>query len=137
MFDPSVHMHPAANEALVALAALCAVFAVKHLAADFLLQTNGMARGKERPTGWLLPLSAHVACHAALTLLILLAVAPRLWWLSLVDVVVHLGVDRGKTLVAHRGAWRSDQPQFWWLLGFDQCLHQLTNVGLALAIMLL
>ncbi len=137
MFDLPAPHTPAANQALVALAVLSAVFAVKHVVADFLLQTNGMARGKERSTGWLLPLSAHVACHAALTLLILLAVAPHLWWLALVDFGVHLGIDRGKTTIAHRGVWRSDQPQFWWLLGLDQCLHQLTNIGLALAIMLL
>lgn len=127
---------PAAVQAIVTLAMLSVIFAVKHVVADFLLQTNAMARGKERRTGWLLPLLAHVACHAALTLLIVLAVVPRLWWLAIVDLVVHMVIDRSKTLIGQDRGWRPDQASFWWLLGFDQCGHQLTNIGLATAILL-
>ena len=50
----------AAVTAVLAVTALSAAFAVKHLVADFLMQTNAMARGKERPAGWLGPLLAHV-----------------------------------------------------------------------------
>lgn len=137
MFSASVTLPPAAIEAVAAVTALSAAFAVKHLVADFLMQTSAMARGKERVAGWLLPLLAHVLCHGVLTLLIVLAVAPRLWWLAVVECVVHLAVDRCKTILARRGGWRPDQPQFWWLLGLDQCLHQLTNIALAGAIVLL
>lgn len=137
MTDAPILLPQAAAAAVLAVTALSAVFAVKHVAADFLLQTTWMARGKESSEGWLLPLLAHGACHAALTLLITLGVAPRLWWLAPVDLAVHLVVDRLKTLAAHWGGWSPDQPQFWWLLGVDQCLHQLTNLGLAAALALL
>lgn len=137
MSESPASLPPAAVAAVLAVTALSAAFAVKHLIADFVMQTNAMARGKERQGGWLAPLLAHVLCHVGLTLLILLAAAPRLWWLAGVDFAIHLTVDRCKTVIAHRGAWRMDQPQFWWLLGLDQCLHQLTNVGLAAAIVLL
>ena len=129
-------MPSAVAEAVALMAGLMAAFTVKHVLADFVLQSNWMARGKEAASAWFVPLMAHVACHAALTLLIALAVRPSLWWLALVDLAVHAAVDRGKALFALRVGWRMDQPQFWWLLGIDQGLHQLTNVGLATALVL-
>ncbi len=135
MFD-SAPTAPAASTA-AGMAALLAVLTAKHVLADFVLQPNWMARGKEAPSGWAMPLLAHAATHAALTLTVVLAIAPRLWWLALADLAVHTGIDRGKALVALRARWRPDQPQFWWLLGVDQGLHQLTGVGLALAMVVL
>ena len=126
-----------AARTVAVLTVLGMVFATKHVLADFILQTTWMARGKERPDGWAPPLLAHASCHAVLTLAIALVTVPRLWWLSLIDLAVHLAIDRGKTLLAQRGGWHADQPQFWWLLGFDQYLHQLTNLWLAAALLLL
>lgn len=122
---------------VVALTVLGVAFATKHVLADFVFQTNWMARGKEQPSGWGPPLLAHALCHAVLTLAITLVTVPRLWWLSLIDLGVHLAIDRSKTLLAQRGGWRPDQAQFWWLLGFDQYLHQLTNLSLAAALLVL
>lgn len=118
----------------LAVAGLAMAFALKHYLADFVMQTNWMARGKEQPTGWLRPLLVHVACHAGLTLALAFVFAPRLWWLALVDFGIHFGVDRSKTALSQWGGWKPDRPQFWWLLGFDQFLHQLTNIALAAAI---
>lgn len=113
---------------------LAGVFALKHVVADFLFQTGAIARGKERRHGWLVPLGLHALGHAGLTLAIALLVAPRLWWLALVDFAVHFAVDRAKSVLGHRGGWDSDDVQFWWLIGVDQFLHQLTNLGLAAAL---
>ncbi len=123
--------------AVIATAGICMAFALKHYVADFVLQTNWMARGKEQMTGWFAPLVVHAGCHALIALILTLALSPKLWWLSLVDFGVHFLIDRGKTAMSHWGQWRIDQPAFWWLLGFDQLLHQLTNVALAAAIILL
>ena len=128
---------PVVMSTVVASATVLAAFTVKHVLADFVLQSNWMARGKEAASGWAAPLLVHVACHAGLTLLLVLAVRPDLWWLALADLVVHTAVDRSKALLALRVRWRMDQPQFWWLLGIDQGLHQLTNIGLATALVLL
>ncbi len=128
---------PDIERTVVVLTLLGMVFATKHVVADFLLQATWMARGKERPTGWVPPLLAHASCHAGLTLAITLVTVPRLWWLALIDLAVHLAIDRSKTLLAQRGGWHPDQPQYWWLLGFDQYLHQLTNLWLAAALLLL
>lgn len=113
------------------MALLTLAFSIKHFAADFVLQTNWIAHGKEARTGWSVPLVAHVLTHAVLSLGIALAVAPRLWWLSLVDFAVHFLIDRGKTLVGRWGCWDSQNAFYWWLFGFDQFLHQVTNIGLA------
>ena len=116
---------------------LLVAMALKHYAADFLLQTSWMARGKERREGWLAPLAAHVLCHAGFTLVIVLLVAPRLWWLALVDMGLHAPIDRGKTLIARRGGWDAQRVEFWWLIGFDQLLHQITNIALVAALYVL
>lgn len=124
---------PGPNVPLWSFCAVLIVIAFKHFVADFMLQTNWIAHGKERNEGWLAPLTVHVLCHAALTLGLALVIAPRLWWLAIVDLAVHATIDRGKTVVAHRGGWSMTQAQFWWLIGGDQWLHQVTNVGIAAA----
>lgn len=113
------------------LVSLVLVFTAKHLVADFLLQTRWIALGKDSRSDWLRPLAAHVAVHAAGTLAIALAVAPRLWWLALVDLALHFAIDRAKCLAAQWGRWTTQDAPYWWLFGFDQFLHQVTNVILA------
>ena len=115
------------------LAALMVVMAAKHFCADFLLQTSWIAKGKAAPRGWLLPLALHAGGHALLTLLIALLLFPRLWWLAPVEFVVHFGIDRAKALVGQRKPLNPGMTEYWWLLGFDQFLHQLTNVALVVA----
>lgn len=117
------------------MAALSAAMIAKHYLADFVLQSDWMARGKERATGWLRPLLAHAGCHALATLLVALAVAPRLWWLALVDYAIHFAVDRAKAVVGRRAGWSPANVRFWWLLGFDQMLHGLTDIGLVAALL--
>ncbi len=121
------------NVPLGGFCALLLVFALKHFVADFLLQTNWIAHGKERAQGWFGPLTIHVLCHAGLTLCIALAVAPRLWWLAPVELVVHACIDHSKTLIGARIKCTAKNAQYWWLLGFDQFLHQVTNIALAAA----
>jgi hypothetical protein len=121
------------NVPLGSFCALLLAFAFKHFVADFLLQTNWIAHGKERTQGWLPPLAVHVLCHACLTLCIVLAVAPRLWWIAPIELVVHAAIDRSKTLVVAQIRCDAKKAQFWWLIGFDQFLHQATNIALAAA----
>ena len=40
-------------------------------------------------------------------------------------------------LVSRTGRWNPGQVQFWWLLGFDQMLHALTDLGLVAAFLTL
>jgi hypothetical protein len=110
------------------------VFAVKHVIADFVLQTSWMATGKDAKTGWALPLLVHCAIHGTLALAILLALAPRLWFLALADFVVHLIIDRAKGFCVAKFNVTMDHQWFWWLIGIDQALHHLTGFGLAVVL---
>ncbi|MBX9934899.1 MAG: DUF3307 domain-containing protein [Methylobacterium sp.] len=115
--------------------ALSGTMAIKHYLADFLLQTDWMARGKERERHWLLPLAAHAGCHAGMTLAVALVVEPRLWWLCLVDFSIHAAIDKAKATIGRRLALIPSQARFWWLMGFDQLLHGLTDLGLVAALL--
>ena len=117
-----------------AFALLILAFAVKQLGADFLLQSNWMAQGKDRTSDWMAPLCAHTGLHGLGTLLITLAVKPALWWLALADFAIHTGIDRGKALIGQRTHFPATDARFWWLIGVDQFLHQVTHIGLAVVL---
>ena len=108
------------------------VLTLKHLTADFLLQNDWMANGKDARTGWALPLTAHCAIHGALTTILVTALQPKLWFLGAIDFAVHFAIDHTKGIIV--STWRIG-PQhrlFWWTIGADQALHQLTNCAFAL-----
>lgn len=114
------------------IAAASAAFLIKHFLADFLLQTDWMAAGKDRPKGWLLPLAAHAGVHGAMTAALFLAVTPPLAWLGIADMLIHGAIDRLKSISTRRRALTPRQTAFWWLFGLDQSLHHLTHIGLAI-----
>lgn len=124
MFDRNVNV--------AALLVLSGVFAVKHIIADFLLQTNAIALGKDRSVGWLRPWFLHVSGHALLTLVITLFVSPALAWLAAVDFCVHGGIDRLKAITRAHWKLTPEQAPFWWLIGIDQALHHLTHLVLVI-----
>lgn len=108
---------------------LAAIFQVKHFIADFPLQKEYML--KKFLPGWefVLPLATHCAVHGAMTLGIVLAIRPQLWWLAVVDFVVHFIMDRLKSGPKYLGRYDDkSQPGFWNALGFDQMVHHLTSL---------
>ena len=105
---------------------------VKHLIADFFLQTKWIADGKEARTGWEAPLLVHCAVHGVLSTAIILVFEPRLWFLGLVDLAIHFIADRAKGYCTAKFGIGPSETWFWWLLGLDQAYHRLTDFGLAL-----
>src|SRR5438034_1262241 len=73
---------------------------VKHIIADFMLQNSWMAIGKDLKKGWALPLLAHCLVHLAVALILILIVAPKFWFVALIDFVIHITVDRLKGICA-------------------------------------
>lgn len=121
--------------AVSALVPLYLAFLAKHFVCDYILQTSWMVRGKEAKAGWVLPLAVHAGFHGLGTLLIVIVVAPGLWWLGPVDMAVHFLVDRTKAATTRRlGLTPADGP-FWWALGTDQALHQATHFAWILLIL--
>lgn len=114
---------------LIFLLFLYLSFRAKHFICDFLLQADWMAVNKGKPgmEGYqaLIP---HISIHAIGTLIIVLIFAPALWWLSIVDFVLHGIVDRVKGVVGHKKKWGIDNKVFWWVFGLDQEMHNLTHL---------
>jgi len=110
------------------------VLTVKHVIADFALQTNWMAIGKDQKTGWALPLLAHCLVHFAVAMLLILAIAPRFWFVALIDFAIHITIDRVKGICGSRFGitLESGHPWFWTLIGVDQSLHHLTDFALSI-----
>ena len=109
--------------------ALLIAYQVKHFIADFPLQREYMLK-KTRP-GWdfLLPLVTHCFVHALGTLFICLWLAPQIWWLSLVDFLVHFIIDRLKSGPRYLGRFNNPaQSSFWVVLGLDQMAHHITHI---------
>jgi hypothetical protein len=110
------------------------LFAVKHVLADFILQTSWMWRTKDQEHGWIAPLAAHAGCHAVLTLALALAINPPLWWLGVVDFALHATIDRARGVAGRRLGLVPSQSGWWWLFGIDQALHQLTHFAYAIVL---
>jgi Protein of unknown function (DUF3307) len=47
-------------------------------------------------------------------------------FIALVDFVIHYHMDWAKININRRYNYTANTPQFWWWLGFDQLVHQLT-----------
>lgn len=116
------------------LAGWMAVLTVKHVIADFVLQSSWMAIGKDQKTGWALPLLAHCLVHLAVALALILIIAPRFWFIAFIDFAIHIVVDRAKGICASTFEVNQEHqhPWFWTLIGVDQALHHLTGFGLSI-----
>jgi hypothetical protein len=132
---------------------LLVLFQIKHFVVDYTLQTSYMLQKFRRDWGFFFPLLAHAGLHATFTLAIVLLFAPHLWWLALVDLVVHFIMDRIKAGPKYLGKFEclskkeirsmmscanisgvevferefKGNTYFWWSLGFDQMIHHLTH----------
>jgi len=105
---------------------LLIVFQLKHFLADYIFQTRYML-GKMQREVWFYPLFSHVVVHAVFTLTIVFFVNFSLWWLALVDLVVHFTMDRIKASPSMLNRFELTNKYFWWSLGIDQMVHHLTH----------
>jgi hypothetical protein len=108
---------------------LIAIFQLKHFIGDFPLQREYMLKKTISDWGFLLPLSTHCAVHGTLTLAIVLAYKPQLWWLSIADFFIHFIIDRLKSGPNYLGRYNDNEKSSYWnVLGFDQMVHHLTSL---------
>ena len=109
---------------------LLVVYQFKHFLADFPLQREYMLKKFSPNWDFFLPLCLHAGVHAALTLFIVFIFhVANLWWLALVDFVIHFIMDRIKSGPRYLGRFNDrDKPGFWNALGFDQMVHHLTHL---------
>lgn len=106
---------------------------VKHFVIDFLMQTKYQwsNKGKLGHPGGIL----HATLHGVGTWLVLMPLLPVsaivVTLLALTDAVIHYFVDWAKVNINRVTGWTpTNSEKFWWLLGADQLIHQLTYLGL-------
>lgn len=108
---------------------LLVIYQLKHFLCDFIFQNVWMLQ-KSRP-GWdfVLPLSIHCAIHALCTLIIVLYYNPSVWWLAVLDFVLHFVMDRIKAGPKYLGRFHDMKAKSFWIsFGFDQMFHHLVHI---------
>ncbi|WP_424977937.1 DUF3307 domain-containing protein [Leisingera sp. S232] len=110
---------------------LCAL-QVKHLFADFFLQTPKMLSGRCAYAH--LGRAQHAGVHvigSAVVFLLFAAPLAFILVLAVLEWVVHFHIDFGKARFSERKKLTPQQAMFWQAMGSDQALHQLTYIAMA------
>ncbi|MBO9403415.1 DUF3307 domain-containing protein [Shimia sp. R9_3] len=106
---------------------LVAAFQIKHLVADFFLQNAKMIMGRERY--WHMGRAQHAGIHAVFSVVVLALFGSSpmvIFWMVLAEFIVHFHIDWGKARFSVDRGLTPEQPMYWYAMGFDQALHQLT-----------
>lgn len=112
---------------------LCAL-QVKHMFADFFLQTPKMLSG--RCAYMHAGRAQHAGVHVIGSVLVFgLFGAPLVFILvlALLEWVVHFHIDFGKARYSEMKRLTPQQAKFWQAMGADQAMHQLTYIVMAWA----
>ena len=116
------------SQQLQFLFTLFVVFQVKQFLCDFPLQTKYMMRKVNGGWDFFMPLFWHCSVHTTFTLVIVMVVNPKMWWLAVVDFGVHFVMDRIKAGPKYLGRFNNyDRQSYWVAFGFDQMVHDLTH----------
>lgn len=97
-------------------------FQIKHFICDFILQRpfQYLNKGKYLHLGGVL----HAGIHGLGTLIL---VGLDLYWFALLDLFLHYHIDYFKIQINKKYNLKPyNSEYYWWLLGLDQLLHQLT-----------
>jgi hypothetical protein len=120
------------TDPVFSICAILVILQIKHFVCDYTLQNSYQLLNKGtymHPGGVL-----HAGLHALFTMAAFLVVLPTLTLgLGIVvgEFLVHYHIDWTKEQVIRYAGWTPAQTQFWWAIGFDQLLHQLTYIAIA------
>lgn len=107
---------------------------IKHMFADYFLQTPRMLSG--RATYLHLGRAQHAGVHAvgsAVALAIIGTPFPVLVAICLAEWIVHFHIDWGKARVSEAQGLCPNDAGYWRAAGFDQALHQFTYIAMVWA----
>lgn len=113
---------------------LICLLQIKHMFADFFMQTPKMLSG--RGEYWHAGRAQHAGVHGLGSLLVFLIMgAPLPFTLIIVALewVVHFNIDFGKASYSDKKQLTPTQARFWHAVGFDQFLHHMTYVAMTWA----
>lgn len=107
----------------------------KHLLADFRWQTDEMVKEKGNYGSW--PGIEHSLIHGlgtAVVLMFFVGIFGALLY-GILDAVLHYHIDWTKININRKHNYTTADKEFWWWLGVDQFLHQMTYVLIAACVM--
>lgn len=110
---------------------LMALLQIKHMFADFYLQTSRMLAERDRYLH--MGRAQHAGVHAlgsAGALLLVGTTASVVLVIVVLEWVVHYHIDWGKGRYSNATQQTPADPGYWRAIGFDQALHQLTYVAM-------
>lgn len=108
---------------------LLAAFQLKHVLADFFLQSEYMLK-KGAQKNWISPLLSHALIHMLGTILICSFVNPMMMLLGLADLAAHFTIDRIKAVHSRDQSPATNPKLFWRAFGVDQMAHHLTHYSI-------
>ncbi|MCD9149163.1 DUF3307 domain-containing protein [Pseudophaeobacter flagellatus] len=113
-----------------ALTLLC-LLQIKHLFADFFLQTPKMLSGRDTylHTGR----AQHAGVHTLGSIAVFVLMGANIGFILLIclaEWVVHFHIDYGKAHYSEKKDLTPQQAMFWRAMGTDQFLHQLTYLAM-------
>ena len=107
---------------------------IKHMFADFYLQTPRMLSGRDQY--WHVGRAEHAGVHVLGSIVVFVLIgAPVLFTLAVVlaEWLAHFHIDYWKGRQCCKKALDPSKPAFWRATGADQAMHQLTYVAMAWA----
>lgn len=110
------------------------LFQIKHMFADYFLQTERMLAGRDQY--FHLGRVQHATVHAlGSAICFALVLTTPLFILSVVvlEAIVHFHIDWGKARYSNAAGYTPSDAGFWRAAGVDQALHQLTYVAMLAA----
>ncbi|MGR3621323.1 DUF3307 domain-containing protein [Pseudophaeobacter sp.] len=113
---------------------LLCLLQIKHLFADFFLQTTRMLSGRNAYMH--MGRAQHAGVHALGSIVVFVIMGAPVGFICLIclaEWVVHFHIDFGKAHYSEKKELTPQQAVFWRAMGTDQCLHQLTYVAMAAA----
>lgn len=121
-------------DTVVTILVLFCLLQIKHMFADYFLQTPRMLSG--RGTYLHMGRAQHAGAHALLSIPVFLVVGADYGFivaLVLAEWLVHFHLDWAKARYSELRALKPTQARFWHAFGVDQALHQLTYIAMVWA----
>ncbi|KIC43648.1 MAG: DUF3307 domain-containing protein [Ruegeria sp.] len=113
---------------------LLCLLQIKHMFADFYLQTPKMLSG--RSTYFHIGRAQHAAVHVVGSVIIFALFRAPVEFILIIaalEWIVHFHIDFAKARYSDEKELRPDQAAFWRATGLDQLMHNLTYIAMAWA----
>lgn len=122
------------SEYTASLLALLLLLQVKHMLADFFLQTPRMLSGRSVYLHF--GRAQHVTVHIVGTAVVMALMSAPVAFaivICLLEWITHFHIDFAKARYNEKKCLNPTQAHYWWAMGADQALHQISYLAIGWA----